>query len=352
PANADVRAMASYKGDLYVAGKFEALKGNLTVNHIARWNGTDGWRSLMPGIPNPIQGVAGAVPIIHDLEVFTNAGTEYLAMGGRFSSAFGSLTDKVALWNGSAISNTNAGSTFNSQRTILDLHAIDALGRLYAYGDFTSIEGEGVSGLAYWDGGAWQNANDPGATFLKLQNIDDNVACMAACGGELYVGGSFEGAFGAPFNVFRHNVGANSSHDLDASHNGTDGRVNDMLYFDNRLYMAGAFTKIQGANGGADVNRDRATWFSCGVFTEAEDIVEENEGRLYPNPASSSFRIQVPENGRFEVSDMNGRRMVEGEWVRGNDKVIEVENWPAGMYMCRMVSEKGKVMMKKVVVEK
>lgn len=90
PPNAtDVRSLAiDHAGFLYAGGSFTII-GGVTVNFIARWNGS-GWSPLSSGLDNTADAI---VP-------FTD-GT--IGVGGTFTTAGGiTLPDRMAIWNGTA----------------------------------------------------------------------------------------------------------------------------------------------------------------------------------------------------------------------------------------------------------
>lgn len=120
-------------GDLLAAGNFTTVDG-MTVNRIARWNGS-AWSALGAGLPGVVNSV-------------TELATGEIVAGGTFASL-----GNVASWNGSTWVRVGAGlnggtNTVNSVVTLSN-------GRVAAAGTFTFSGPTPVPGVAQWDGVAW-----------------------------------------------------------------------------------------------------------------------------------------------------------------------------------------------------
>jgi hypothetical protein len=156
-------ALAFYGVDLYVGGNF-ATAGGVTVNHIARWNGSS-FTALGTG-------VGGG-------QVTVDALIEYngeLYVGGSFSTVNGSPLAGLARWNGSTWS--AVGSGVNGAVTAFAILGSD----LYVGGSFSTAGGNPASNVARWNGTTWSAVGSgPGGT--------PNV--LAAVGSDLYAGGAF-----------------------------------------------------------------------------------------------------------------------------------------------------------------
>jgi hypothetical protein len=158
-------AVAFYGGDLYVGGNF-ATAGGVTVNHIARWNGSS-FSALGTGVGSG--------------QVTVNALIEYngeLYVGGSFSTVSGSSIPGLARWNGTSWS--AVGSGVNG--AVLSFAIIGS--DLYVGGTFSTAGGGPAPNVARWNGTSWSAVGSgPGGTALAL----------AAVGSDLYAGGSFGG---------------------------------------------------------------------------------------------------------------------------------------------------------------
>jgi hypothetical protein len=178
--NSAVNALAMFDDGsgpaLYAAGAF-TVAGGVSVNHIARWNGTS-WSALGSGVDDNALALA----------VFDDGTGSALYAGGAFTSAGGVSARGVARWNGSSWSAVGAGLTSGS---VLALSVYDDGVRpaLYASGGFTTSGGAATSSLAKWDGHAWSalgsGVNGPA---YALGTFDDG---HASSGPELFVGGDF-----------------------------------------------------------------------------------------------------------------------------------------------------------------
>jgi len=126
PYNGSVAASAIGKnGDLFVAGSF-LTAGGITVNHIARWNGSQ-WSALGGGITD----LDGAVASL----VFDNSGNLYAA--GEFDSAGDVAAKNIARWDGTTWSFLGSGTN----GSVLSLNC-DKKGFLHVGGTFSTAGGK------------------------------------------------------------------------------------------------------------------------------------------------------------------------------------------------------------------
>ncbi len=197
-----VKKLAVDKSDnLYAAGVFDHT-GGVTVNGIAKWNGS-AWSALGSGMgggvyalavdssgnvyaAEPSGGIAkwngsawsalgsGANGIVYALAA-DSSGNVYA--GGEFTTAGGVAVSNIAKWNGSTWS--ALGSGMNGAVSSLEF---DSSGNLYAAGG---------SNVAKWNGSAWSTVGSGMAGVISLA-FDSS--------GNLYAGGSFTTAGGLPAN--------------------------------------------------------------------------------------------------------------------------------------------------------
>jgi hypothetical protein len=162
--NGSVHALAvDASGNLYAGGSFTTA-GGITVNRVAKWNGTS-WSSLGGGVSS----------VVYALEVDT---TGNVYAGGNFTTADGLTVNRIAKWNGTSWSSLGAGTS--STVFALDL---DASGNLHVGGSFTTAGSVTANRIAKWDGGAWSAV---GTGFNSTVN-----ALKFDTGGNLYAGGDF-----------------------------------------------------------------------------------------------------------------------------------------------------------------
>ncbi len=188
--NNTVHALTVYQGDLIAAGEFTTADG-ITVNHIARWDGSQ-WHALGSGI------TGGSV-----YALATWDGVLYA--GGDFTTAGGSPAQHLAMWNGTSwqeVGNGTVGSVLTLQ---VWPSTPSYLQRLVIGGFAIHNFGTGNENIAMWDGTSWE---DMGTT------PNGHVNSLALTGdGEndpLIVGGAFTSADGKEINNIGYCAGGSS----------------------------------------------------------------------------------------------------------------------------------------------
>ena len=217
--NGDVSALAMSGTDLYAGGTFTTA-GGITVNRIAKWNGTT-WSALGTGMNGAVNALVAS-------------GTDLYA-GGNFTTA------------------TNAGPTTVSANYIAKWNATDgwsALGLgmggavnalawtgtdLYAGGNFTTP----ASYIAKWTPGS------PGSWSALGTGMNGVVnALVLNWNGELYAGGAFTTAGATTVN----NIAQWNGSTWAAFGSGVNGTVNALAVYDwTQLYVGGNFSTAGGA---------------------------------------------------------------------------------------------------------
>src|SRR6185503_4451417 len=139
----NVTALAVSGTNLYAGGQFSTA-GGITVNRIAKWNGSS-WSALGLGI-GANDGFAG-------VSALAVSGTNLYA-GGYFTTAGSVFANCIAKWNGSSWS--ALGSGMNGRVGALEVSGSD----LYAGGTFTMATNSGgatvtVNRIAKWNGSSW-----------------------------------------------------------------------------------------------------------------------------------------------------------------------------------------------------
>jgi hypothetical protein len=166
-------------GNLYAGGSFTTA-GGVAVTALAKWNGTT-WSAVGSLIET------GDIPSVKAL-AFDSLGNLYA--GGWFDKAGGIWALGIAKWNPSTSTWSDVGLGVNNSINAL---TFDSSGNLYAGGDFTqagcSISGCSVTvkGIAKWNGTTW---SDLGVSTPP-------VYALAFYGGNLYAGGGFGTTSGA-----------------------------------------------------------------------------------------------------------------------------------------------------------
>lgn len=151
---------------LYAGGFFETA-GETTVNRIAQWDGT-AWSPLGTG-------VSGSIPNVRALAVFDDGtgGGPAIYAGGFFETAGGVTVNNIAKWDGSSWS--AVGSGFNGTVRALAVFDDGSGPALYAGGMFSATaDGVPVNRVAKWNGTAWSAlGSGMGGPVLALAVFDD-----------------------------------------------------------------------------------------------------------------------------------------------------------------------------------
>ncbi len=240
-------------GDLYVGGAFPRVGGSVVANNVARWDGT-AWSPLGTGPAN------GASNVVHAVAVAGN-GDVYVG-GSLVTPATGNY---LAKWNGTAWSNPGAGAG-NGPNYFVYALGVAGNGDLYAGGRFGQAGGASATRVAKWNGTAW------GGLGTGVGNgMNDFVSAVAVAGnGDVYVGGDFTRAGGAPATrVARWNGTAWSplGTGLGNGLNSYSGSVLALAVAGNGdVYAGGSFTQANGISRAGFVEKWNGTaWVSLGT---------------------------------------------------------------------------------------
>lgn len=173
--DAEVRSLAVFNHELYVAGTFDTAGGQPALG-IARWNGST-WSTCGSGLTMPPaqQGDGRSLLVV---------GTE-LWVGGEFSFAGGVPAANIARWNGTSFLPVGAG--LNG----LVMSLAEFAGQVCAGGVF-DFSGATLTGpRALWNGTTWQSIG-PVVT-------GENPITMCSHGGMLYAAGGWLSSSGGFF---------------------------------------------------------------------------------------------------------------------------------------------------------
>jgi len=234
---------------LYAGGLFTTA-GGLTVNSIARWNGTE-WSALSGPSGTGVGGLVMA------LEVFDDASGPALYAGGGFTTAGEVTVNNIARWNGTEWSALNGPTGTGTSGEVRALAAFDdAVGpSLYAGGSFTSAGGVTVNHIARWDGSEWSALSGPSATGVDGWLVYALAAFDDGSGPALYAGGLFATAGGVTVHHIARWDGSEWSDLSGPSATGVDGGISytmvvALAVFDDgigpTLYAGGDFTSAGG----------------------------------------------------------------------------------------------------------
>ncbi|MBX7206724.1 MAG: hypothetical protein K1X78_00315 [Verrucomicrobiaceae bacterium] len=218
PYNTHVDALAVKDGDLYAGGEFTAA-GGVTVNNIARWNGS-AWSALGSGVDAWVSSLA-----------VTGSGNLYA--GGTFATAGGLAANCIARWDGSSWFPLGSGMSGSSSGSNPRVSALAVSGSdLYAGGWFSLAGGVNVGGIAKWNGSTWSALGS---------GMISNVSALAANGNNLYAGGWFSSDGGLDFGGVANWDGSAWSYLGRAN-----GTVSAMALRGSDLYVGGDFFTVGG----------------------------------------------------------------------------------------------------------
>ncbi len=227
---------------IFAVGDFTAA-GTAAAYRVAAWDPVSGaWEALGAGL-----GATGR-------DVVTDGTTTYVC------GSFTSPGNRIARWNGAAWSELGIG-----MNNIVEVMALVPNGAggldLYAGGGFTTAGGLAASRIARWNGAAWS------ALGAGVNNTVERIAFApnGTGGYDLYVGGQFTTAGGAPANRIAKWDGAAWS-PLGA---GLDGTLDELLVFGDgaggvTLYAGGSFTAAGGVQASNIAMWDGMDWSPLG----------------------------------------------------------------------------------------
>jgi hypothetical protein len=286
---------------LYAGGLF-LLAGGVTVQNIAKWDGTT-WSAVGDGVSGGVYSTWIAA-----LTTFDDGSGPALYAGGRFTSAGGVPANGIAKWDGAAWSAVGGGVLSDP---MLDPPWVGALTvfddgtgpALYAGGFFLLAGGVTVNHIAKWDGTSWSALGAGVSGSLWFVEVNALTAFDDGSGPALYAGGVFTGAGGVPANnVARWNGSAWSAFSSGMSDTSSNSpSVNALTVFDDgsgsALYAGGSFTTA----GGMSVN-DVARWDGMGWSAVGGGAVAP-----YPEWSSQVLALSVFDDG-------SGPALFAGGW--------------------------------------
>src|SRR5688572_9352449 len=237
--NGRVSSFAIYNNELYVSGQFE-LPGIPYAIGLFKWNGVT--FDTLPG--NYLFGDCR----IEAMTVYNNE----LYLGGgftTFNSAYPSIYDYMAKWNGSSFSAVGSGC----DNVVYSLEAYN--GNLYVGGDMTVAGGAYSPGIVKWNGSQWSDVGN------GITGSSARVFRLAVYDNELYASGGFY------FDVLNTNNIAkwNDSIWSEVGPGGIPGVVYALGTYNNELYAGGPYFTTAG---GIPVNQiarwNGTTWADVG----------------------------------------------------------------------------------------
>lgn len=166
-------AVSPTSGALTVGGTFGAL-GTVAVSNIGQWTGS-AWTALGAGLNGSVLALA-----------YDRTGS--LVAGGTFTASGTTAIAGAARWNGTSWQTMDAGvsgASVTSSLPGITAFATDSSGDVVAIGNFTSAGGSTSANIALWNGSAWQplGAGLPSASTLPSAVAAANSGLIYAADG-------------------------------------------------------------------------------------------------------------------------------------------------------------------------
>jgi hypothetical protein len=237
---------------LYVGGRFQSA-GGLSVNRIARWDGSS-WSALGGGMDSAVQ-------VLTVFDDGSGSGPALYA-GGIFTTAGGQSAKHIARWDGRSWSPLGSGLNNTVEAIAVFDDGSGSGPALYAGGRFTTAGGESANRIARWDGNSWSPLDsEMDGTVFGLAAFDDGS------GPSLYVGGLFTTAGGQTVNGIARWDGSSWS-PLGSGTNG--GVAQSFAVFDDgsgggpALYVGGFLAIVDGQPPTGIARWDGSSWLPLG----------------------------------------------------------------------------------------
>lgn len=258
----DIFAMTPDAGGngFYAGGSFRKA-GRITLNGVARWDGTS-WSIMGSTTQFGVDGVVHAIAVEGN-DVY---------VGGRFRNAGGVAANNIARYNASTNTWTALGSGVGTGPADYVGSLAVRNGTLYAGGWFSQAGGTAANNIARWSGGSW-SAFGSGAS----NGTDADVLALAIRIDTLFVGGSFSRAGGQTANsIVRWNIPSGSwTPIVERGENGLDGYVNAITVGRDAVYIGGSFWKLT-----------RNLWPKPGGLDTTTNIIRWIDGEWAPLDAT------------------------------------------------------------------
>ena len=173
---------------LYAGGDFFGA-GGVIVNSIAKWNGVQ-WSPLGSGMEldcdDPYYCDA---PLVSALTVFDDGSGPALYAGGNFTRAGNVIVNSIAKWNGTQWS--ALGSGINGTASALAVFDDGSGPALYAGGGFTIAGDVSANRIAKWNGTQWSPLSSGMNNLVRALTVFDNGTGPALyAGGEFFTAGN------------------------------------------------------------------------------------------------------------------------------------------------------------------
>lgn len=243
--NKEVRALYADSNDnkLYVGGAFKHADDK-EVNGLTVWDGTS-FDSLGSGASNCLNSCGPVLSI-------SKFGSDVFICGN-LNETGGTPVNGIAKWDGQSWHSVLNGINGVGK-------SLEVIGnKLYVGGAFDSAGTIQAEGISLWDGDTWSGVdnfpnNNPGF-FVDIGNIQEY-------NGEVYVAGNFVGGSGISPDIARWDGSQWKS--VENGILGLNSWVNDLVVYQEELYVAGFFSKEDGNSSTGIMKWDGENWLDAG----------------------------------------------------------------------------------------
>jgi hypothetical protein len=230
-----VRAIKGQDNNVYIGGDFSTAD-TLSVANIAFWDGAN-WQTMGYGVDSQVNAI--------------DANSSEVYVGGFFTNAlnfpgFPMPVNNIAQWD-AVFGWAPLGSGVNATVAAIAVSG----GNVYAGGSFTNASGVTANRIAMWNGSSWSSLGTGTANGLG----NGTVSAILVDGSDVYVGGTFTNAGGAPAKAIAKWNGSSWSALGSGMINSGTASVTSMAKIGSYLYVGGNFT-----NAGGIITRTVARW--------------------------------------------------------------------------------------------
>jgi trimeric autotransporter adhesin len=245
-------------GDDVYVGGWFTEAGDIQANRVARWDGSS-WHSLGNGEHNGVSASVSSMAI---------SGNQ-VYVGGSFTQAGETLVSRVARWDGSDWHGLGSGAENGVQGGLNT--SVDALAvwgeDIYIGGDFTEAGGAPAHSLARWDGSNWHSLGGGGQVGVGGVRFPEALV-LAATGGSLFIGGKFTEAGGQPASRMARWNGSQWYQLGDGVQKAFNDVVEAIAVSGGNVYVGGRFDLVSGQPARGIARWDGSQWHSLGDGVE------------------------------------------------------------------------------------
>lgn len=220
-----ISSLKLFKGQLYIGGKFNYIKGLKNAKNIFRWNGNE-YQSITPN--EVIQ--PAYFGLVTDLEIFNGK----LIIGGYFNEIQDTKASNIIAFDGIKYDGVGTNFGIGPNGIVNDIAVVGD--SLIIGGAFSSVSGNAASNLAIYYNNNWKTVKEPNPIILKLATLENQIF--------VYNQDSLKN---------RHIARLVSGKLVEAS-KGIDflGGINDMTAFKGNLIASGSF-EVNGETGNQSI---------------------------------------------------------------------------------------------------